>query len=98
MGTPANRLRYALETEGVSMIFSTPTQFAVLALMLLAGFLFGLASAAGGKRHRERLRTLEAEHAAYRKDSEARIRAAEADRDRVVKASPVAAQMVERRH
>ena len=79
------------------MIFSTPTEFAVLALMLLAGFLFGLAASPSGKRHRERLRTVEAEHIAYRKETEARIKATEAERDRVVRASPVAAQMVERR-
>lgn len=76
------------------MIFTTPTQLAVLALCLVAGWLFGLASGSGGRRWRERLREVEAEHAAYRKDAEARIRAAEMERDRVVKASPVAAQMV----
>jgi hypothetical protein len=79
------------------MIFSTATEFAVLALMLLAGFFFGLAASPSNKRHRERLRESEATHAAYRKESEARIRATEAERDRVVRASPVAAQMVERR-
>lgn len=80
------------------MIFTTPTQFAVLALMLLAGLMFGLASAPSGRRHRDRLRENEAAHTAYRKDSEARIAAAESERDRLVRASPVAAQMVERRH
>lgn len=78
------------------MLFSTPTQFAVLALCLIAGWIFGLATAPGGRRNRERLREVEAEHAIYRKDAEARIRAAEADRDRLVRASPVAAQMVAR--
>lgn len=63
------------------MIFETPTQFAVLALCLLAGWLFGRAG--GGRRERARLREIEAEHAAYRRDAEARIRAAEADRERI---------------
>ncbi|MBN2971290.1 hypothetical protein JW805_04585 [Roseomonas aeriglobus] len=72
------------------MLFSTPTQFAVLALCVLAGFIFGLAARSGGKA-KARLRAVEAEHAAYRKDAEARIKAAEADRDRIARASPVTA-------
>jgi hypothetical protein len=78
------------------MIFTTPTEFAVLALMLLAGLMFGLAAAPSGRRHRDRLRESEAAHTAYRRDAEARVAAAEAERDRVVRASPVAAQMVDR--
>ncbi len=72
------------------MLFTTPTQFAVLALCVVAGYIFGLASRSGG-RAKARLREVEAEHAAYRKDAEARIKAAEADRDRVTRASPVTA-------
>ena len=72
------------------MLFTTTTQFAVLALCVIAGFIFGLAARSGG-RDRTRLREVEAEHAAYRKDAEARIRAAEADRDRVARAAPVTA-------
>lgn len=72
------------------MLFSTPTQFAVLALCLIAGWLFGLASHSGGRRAKARLREVEAEHAAYRRDAEARIRAAETDRDRLSRAAPVA--------
>ncbi|WP_294337147.1 hypothetical protein [uncultured Sphingomonas sp.] len=72
------------------MLFTTPTQFAVLALCVLAGYIFGLASRSGGKA-KAQLRELEAEHAAYRKDAEARIKAAEADRDRIARASPVTA-------
>jgi predicted flap endonuclease-1-like 5' DNA nuclease len=75
------------------MIFETPTQFAILGLCLIAGWLFGLASAPGGKRAKARLRELEAEHTAYRKEAEARIRAAEAERDRLARAAPVTAQM-----
>ncbi|MES2339411.1 MAG: CIR N-terminal domain-containing protein [Pseudomonadota bacterium] len=71
------------------MLFTTTSQFAVLALCLLAGWIFGLASHPGGKKAKERLRVAEAEHAAYRKDAEARIKAAEIERDRLAKASPV---------
>lgn len=76
------------------MIFSTPTQFAVLALCLFAGWLFGLASSGGGAKWRTRLREVEAEHAAYRKDAEARIADVTRDRDRLAKAAPVTANMV----
>lgn len=72
------------------MLFTTPTQYAVLALCLIAGYIFGLASRSGG-RDKARLREVEAEHAAYRRDADARVRAAEADRDRVARASPVTA-------
>ena len=36
------------------MLFSTPSQFAVLALVLVAGWFLGLASASGGRKWRER--------------------------------------------
>jgi predicted flap endonuclease-1-like 5' DNA nuclease len=73
------------------MIFSTPTQFAVLALCLIAGWLFGRAGGNRGRAERERLRAVEAEHAAYRKEQDARIRTLEAERDRLAKVTPVAA-------
>lgn len=79
------------------MLFTTPTQFAVLALCLFAGWIFGLASHPGSRRVKDKLRETEAAHAEYRKDAEARIKAAEADRDRLAKAAPVTAQMVEPR-
>jgi predicted flap endonuclease-1-like 5' DNA nuclease len=72
------------------MIFTTPTQLAVLALCLIAGWLFGMASSSGGAKWRDRVRALEAEHAAYRKDAEARIAAAEAERDTLAAAGPAA--------
>jgi signal transduction histidine kinase len=75
------------------MLFTTPTQFAVLALCVLAGFIFGLATRSGG-RDKARLRTLEAEHAAYRKDADARIRAAEVERERMARAAPVTTSAV----
>ncbi|WP_326525879.1 hypothetical protein [Sphingomonas sp.] len=73
------------------MLFTTPTQFAVLALCLIAGWIFGLASAPGGRRAKTKLREVEAEYAAYRKDAEARIKAADAERDRIARAAPVTA-------
>jgi hypothetical protein len=75
------------------MLFTTPTQYAVLALCLVAGWLFGRASHSGG-RDKARLREAETAHTAYRRDAEARIKAAEAERDRLARAAPVTAQMV----
>lgn len=81
------------------MLFTTPTQYAVLAVCLLAGWLFGLASHPGGRKWKERLRETEGAQATYRKDSdqrvkdaEARATAAEAERDRLAKAVPVTPQ------
>lgn len=72
------------------MLFQTPTQFAVLALVLLAGWLFGLASSSGGKKWKQRYRDEEAAHKAYRaevaadlKTRDERLREAEAERDRL---------------
>lgn len=59
------------------MLFTTATQYAVLALCLIAGWVFGLASTSGGRRWREKFRAEEIAHQAYRKDAEARIAAAE---------------------
>ncbi|WP_242095232.1 hypothetical protein [Sphingomonas sp. CROZ-RG-20F-R02-07] len=66
-------------------LFSTPTQFAVLALMLVAGWFLGLASHPGGKKWRARYaaerdaHAAEREaHAATRKDADARVSAATA--------------------
>ncbi|MBB5717529.1 putative flap endonuclease-1-like 5' DNA nuclease [Stakelama sediminis] len=83
------------------MLFQTPTQFLLLALAIIAGWFFGLASHPGGRKWRDRYRTLEAEHKSYRleqeaaiKERDARIREAEAERDRIARASPVAASTV----
>ncbi|KQU62218.1 hypothetical protein ASG67_03630 [Sphingomonas sp. Leaf339] len=67
------------------MLFSTPTQFAVLALALIAGWLLGLASHPGGRKWKERYSAEREAHAAARKDADDRIaiadkRALEADR------------------
>jgi predicted flap endonuclease-1-like 5' DNA nuclease len=61
------------------MLFHTPTQFAVLALLLVAGWFFGLASHPGGRKWRTRYEEEREAHAAYRKETEAQ-RKADADR------------------
>ncbi|WP_294324110.1 hypothetical protein [uncultured Sphingomonas sp.] len=72
------------------MLFQTPTQFAVLALVLFAGWLFGLASSSGGKKWKQRYRDEEAAHKAYRaevatdlKNRDERLREVETERDRL---------------
>ncbi len=70
------------------MLFSTPTQFAVLALCLVAGWLFGLASHPGGKKWKERYRAEEAEHKASREGlttRDARIKELERERDEALR-------------
>ncbi len=86
------------------MLFTTPTQFAVLALCLFAGWIFGLASHPGGRRAKAKLAEDHAAHATYRKDAEARIKDAEArtkavelERDRLAKAAPVATPVIDKR-
>ncbi|KQM30615.1 hypothetical protein [Sphingomonas sp. Leaf10] len=79
------------------MLFQTPTQFAVLALVLLAGWFFGLASSSGGKKWKQRFRDEEAAHKAYRtevandlKTRDARLHEVEVERDRLLKERPTA--------
>ena len=74
------------------MLFQTPTQFAVLALLLFAGWLFGLASSSGGKKWKQRFRDEEAAPKAYRaevatdlKARDERLREVEVERDRLAK-------------
>ncbi|MCM8729444.1 hypothetical protein ACFO8O_00485 [Hephaestia sp. GCM10023244] len=59
------------------MLFTTPTQYAVLALLLVAGWLFGLASHPGGRKWRDRYEAEREAHAAYRDQADARIDALE---------------------
>ncbi len=73
------------------MLFSTPTQFAVLVLVLIAGWLLGLASHPGGRKWKDRYAAEREAHAATRRDADTRVaaaeaRAAEAER---VQAAPV---------
>jgi hypothetical protein len=60
------------------MLFSTPTQFAVLALVLIAGWLLGLASHPGGRKWKDRYAAEREAHAATRRDADTRIAAADA--------------------
>jgi hypothetical protein len=69
----------------------TTTQWAILALVLVAGWLLGLASHSGGRKWRERYTAERDAHAAYRRDADTKVaeakreadaRAAEADRRR----------------
>ena len=62
-------------------LFSTPTQFAVCALLFVAGWLFGLASHPGGRKWKERYLAERDAHAVNRKDADARIAAARNDTD-----------------
>jgi hypothetical protein len=70
------------------MLFSTPTQFAVLALVLVAGWFFGLASHPGGRKWRDRYTSEREAHALNRQQAEAHVaeqkaRAAELERENV---------------
>lgn len=83
------------------MLFSTPTQFAVLALLLIAGWLFGLASHPGGRKWKERYAAERDAHATVRKQAndtvkarDARIAELERENARLAKAVPVAAAPV----
>ena len=59
------------------MLFQTPTQYAVLALLLVAGWFFGLASHPGGRKWRTRYEAERDAHAAYRTDADARLKTAD---------------------
>ncbi|HEU0044052.1 hypothetical protein [Sphingomonas sp.] len=79
----------------------TITEWAIVALVFVAGWLLGLASHPGGRKWRERYAAERDAHAAYRRDADARVTAAETrhrelerDHDRVVAATPVAATPV----
>lgn len=74
----------------------TITQWAILALVFVAGWLLGLASHPGGRRWRERYAAEREAHTVARKDADARVAAAEAkhrelerEHARAVAATPV---------
>jgi len=86
------------------MLFSTSNQYIALLLVLVAGWLLGLASSSGGRKWRERYATEREAHAAARKDADARraeqdrrIAELERDRERTVAAAPVASDTAPRR-
>ena len=74
------------------MLFTTPTQWIAIAVALVAGWLFGLASHPGGKKWKARYIVERDAHAATTK------RATELERDnaRLAKAAPVSANMTAR--
>ncbi|MGU3392153.1 hypothetical protein [Sphingomonas sp. M1A8_2b] len=88
------------------LLFSTPTQFAALALVFVAGWLFGLASHPGGKKWKARYLAERDAHASVKKDGDVRAaaaekRAVEAERENArlvkeVEAARVAPAVVER--
>jgi predicted flap endonuclease-1-like 5' DNA nuclease len=59
------------------MLFTSPTQYIVLALILVVGWLFGLASHPGGRKWRTRFEHERTLYAEYHRNAEARIRDAE---------------------
>ena len=83
------------------MLFTTTTQWVALAVALVAGWLFGLASHPGGRRWKQRYADEREAHAAYRRDQDARIaelttRARELEREnaRLARAAPVTASTI----
>ena len=75
----------------------TTTQWAIVALVFVAGWLLGLASHPGGRKWRERYAAERDAHATYRRDADARVAAAEErhrmlerDHARLASAEPVA--------
>ena len=52
------------------MLFTTTTQFAALALCLIAGWFLGLASHSGGRKWKTRYATEREAHAGYRKQND----------------------------
>ena len=60
------------------MLFTTTTQFAALALCLIAGWFFGLASSSGGKKWKARYAAEREAHAGYRKQGDTGLAAANA--------------------
>jgi hypothetical protein len=80
------------------MLFTTPTQWLALAVALIAGWLFGLASHPGGRKWKQRYADERDVHARNRKDYDARlverdtrIKELERENARLAKAMPVAA-------
>jgi len=76
------------------MLFTTPTQFAALALCLLAGWFFGLASHSGGRKWKARYAAEREAHASLRKqgdtayaDANRRIAELERENARLVQAA-----------
>lgn len=83
------------------MLFTTTTQYVALAVALVAGWLFGLASHPGGARWKRRYAEEREAHAAARREHEAHLaetkaRQAELEREnvRLARAAPVTAATI----
>ena len=83
------------------MLFTTPTQYVALAIALIAGWLFGLASHPGGRKWKQRYIDEREAHAVARKDHDgrlneanARVRELEQENARLAKAAPVTAATI----
>ncbi len=82
------------------MLFTTPTEFAALACLFVAGWLLGLASHPGGRKWKDRYAAERDAHAGVRRDSDARVtdaqrRITELERENArLAATPVAAAPV----
>lgn len=74
------------------MLFTTTTQWVAVAVALVAGWLFGLASHPGGKKWKARYLAERDAHAATTK----RTTELERDNNRLAKAAPVSANMTAR--
>lgn len=59
------------------MPYFTTTEWVIVALVLVAGWLLGLASSSGGKKWKERYLAEREAHATYRQDADARVADAE---------------------
>ena len=75
------------------MLFSTTSQFVVLALLLLIGWLFGFVSHPGGEKWKSRYEEEGEKYAAYRNDADNEIRQA---RDRIADLEGVRAALEQR--
>lgn len=76
----------------------TVTQWAILALVFVAGWLLGLASHPGGRKWRERYAAERDAHAAARRDTDAQAAAIRADADARVAAAETRHRELERDH
>ncbi len=87
------------------MLFTTPTQWIALAITLIAGWFFGLASHPGGRKWKQRYADERDVHGRTRKDLDARIaerdaRIAELEREneRLSRAAPIATDTITTDH
>ena len=72
----------------------TTTFAVILVLVLIGGWLLGLASSSGGRKWKERYATERDAHAAYRRDADARTTELEREHARLAKVAPVTASTV----